>query len=166
MFIDPAVVEKIYTSSKEAGHPLLGTGLFDKRIAIPLELLPGHMKFDYGEELTTGRIDELVSHGWFPVCSAQPGSTAVPGFPLYAPGRIALYLELERHGYSPAELRALAKYEEMWIDEVLSVDDLAYVDNDLEQLQVHVRELVASLEAQLRYSQQGSGKWHEYSYRQ
>jgi hypothetical protein len=43
-----------------------------------------------------------------------------------------LLLALERQGYESGELRAVAQYEEDLIDTVVTSDDLAYVDDDLE----------------------------------
>src|SRR5439155_21324780 len=101
---------------KHFGEPPL-IAICDKRVVVPLDRLPEMVRDETGEELPASRLPDLVAAGWIP--HLRDPSTGGPGYALYAPSRVGLFLKLERDGYSPAELRVFASYEEHQIDEIL-----------------------------------------------
>ena len=113
---------------KHFGEPPL-IAICDKRVVVPLDRLPEMVRDETGEELPASRLPDLVAAGWIP--HLRDPSTGGPGYALYAPSRGGLFLKLERDGYSPAELRVFASYEEHQIDEILTDEETPYLDDDL-----------------------------------
>lgn len=145
--------EAFYDSSKAAGLTPSGGYTFDKRMLLPLSQLPEMVMAEAGESLPGERLERLVEDGWIP--KLQVEDTGKPGFALYAPSRVGLLLQLERAGYSAAELRAIAAYEEGYIDNVLVNDETPYLDDDREQLLTDWRLRLIEAEAQLARLQNG-----------
>ena len=56
-----------------------------------------------------------------------------------SPSRIGVLLKLERNGYSQSELRMVAEYEDWLVENILTTEDLAYSDDDLETLVLHAK---------------------------
>ncbi len=124
-------------------------GVFDKRVLLPLSQLPDHVLGETKEVLARERVDELLEGGWVPRIGLEDGREL--GFPLYVPSRVGLFLELERQGYSPAELRAIASHEEEYIDNILATEDFAYIDDDREALLNEWRHELPVFEARLAH---------------
>lgn len=120
--------------------------LFDKRFLIPLSRLPGVIQTETGESITTAELQLMGEQGLLPLLAGAGADGDEIGAPFYAPSRAGEFLKLRRKGYSDEELRAYADFEEYWIDNVLTRDDLAYEDDDLETLIVHTKERVDALQ--------------------
>ena len=103
-------------------------GIFDKRVLLPLSQLPECVLGETNEVLPSERLERLVEEGWVPRLQLEDGHE--PGFPLYVASRVGLFLQLERQGYSPSELRAIASHEEEYIDNILVAEDSPYLDDD------------------------------------
>lgn len=125
-------VDELFELSLETYGKPLTTLLCDRNVLLPLDELPGHVKSETGEELATERLTALVPAGWIP--DLKVAGARAPGFAMYAPARVGLFLELEREGYSPDELRALAEYEEGFITDILVNEEMPYLDDDRELL--------------------------------
>lgn len=121
-------------------------GIFDKRLLVALDQLPGMVETETGELLPEERLPGIVEDGWIPDLHKE--ETGEPGFALYAPSRVGLLLQLERAGYGSAELRAIAAYEEGYIDNILVNDETPYLDDDRDLLLNEWRNRVLILEAQ------------------
>jgi hypothetical protein len=130
--IDVAVIDQMYEAGRTTGTPLSFL-LCDKRWPLPLDQLPVAVKSETGEDVTAADLALKEQAGWYPVVKAAD-PRADTGVPLYVPSRIGLFLKLEREGFGADELRVAAASEEALIDFVLTEDDLAYVDDDLECL--------------------------------
>jgi hypothetical protein len=111
------------------GQPLT-TFLFDKRYLLPLEHVPGAVLKECEEHLEPWRIPDLQAAGWFIPLHGAGANSDQDGLPLYVPSRIGLFLELERRGWGPEELRDFARHEENLIDQVLTSEELSYEDDD------------------------------------
>lgn len=118
-------------------------GLFDTRILFPLGELPSMVECETGEWLAEDRIEEIIAAGWFTPRALGEGDYGEVGFPAYVPGRVGLFLRLERDGYDPAELRALVAYEEHLVRDIITTNSLAYIDDDREQIIRSLEDLVA-----------------------
>lgn len=71
------------------------------------------------------------------------------GYPMYIPGRIGLFLDLEARGVSSAELAAYAEDEERLIDHVLVNEEMPYEhDDDIAMVIVAMRDDL--LDAEMR----------------
>lgn len=130
--LDLGVVDRWYEAGKEAGG-LIQFGVFDKRALLPLNLLSDSVKAETGEDITEADLLAKVEAGWFPLLKMEDPEGTL-GWPLYVPSRVGLLLKLEREGYRPEELRLIADFEEGTIDDLYSVDDMAYLDDDLDTL--------------------------------
>lgn len=122
--------EGVYDQVVQATGKPPTTAIFDKRALVPLSELPEVVRQETGVVLADERLHRLMSDGWMPRLALE--TTGGPGFALYVPSRIALLLELEGRGYGPKELRAIAAYEEEYIDNVLVNDETPYIDDDRE----------------------------------
>lgn len=151
--IDPDYLDQMF----EAGDALPGggplTALFDKRVLLPLEALPRMVANETGETLDPARIASLAKAGWFSILSSDVTGTA-EGFPFYIPGRIGLFLRLERDGVSSAELAAFAEEEEQLIDLVLVNDEMPYDHDD------DIRLVILSREEDLEVIREEQGRLH------
>lgn len=116
----------------------------NRAVAAPLSWLPGMVRNETEEDLSEDRVLDLISAGWIPDVPASDGDG--PGVPLYVPSRVGLFLQLERQGYAPEELRAVAEYEEGMIDGMLAADDLEYIEDDRELLMRHLRSEIEAWE--------------------
>jgi len=142
---DPA---RTFTEMAEATAQL-HFGIFDKRVLLPLSRLPECVLGETKEVLLGERLDRLVEEGWIPRLMSEDGVEL--GFPLYVPSRVGLLLQLESQRYSPAELRAIASYEEEYIDNILVAEDSPYLDDDRETLLNEWRHELAVSEGRLKY---------------
>jgi hypothetical protein len=64
-------------------------------------------------------------------------------------------LALERDGYAADELQTIAEEEEWWIDNLLTIDDLAYIDDDLETIVGYAEEFLHALDTVDTYDASG-----------
>ncbi len=153
MFINPVVVDEMFNKLRGAGLPSPMLGLFDPDVVVPLDQLPSQVQTPDGTPFSAGRIPELIESGWFRTGDVTTESGTMPGFSLYVTGRIDLYLELEKRGYEPEELRRLARHEDMWVDEFVTVDDLEYEHDDIALL-IHDRTVtVRDLESEIAHAE-------------
>jgi hypothetical protein len=129
------------------GTPL-STGIFDRTMLLPLSKMPAMVKSESDEELPLDRLGALVSDGWIP--DVKVADTGEPGFAMYAPSRVGLFLFLEREGYDATELRSLAEYEEGFIDAILVNEEAPYLDDDRELLLCSWRTQIEQAASQLR----------------
>jgi hypothetical protein len=115
--------------------------MFDKRVLQPLSGLVECVKGETGEMLAPDRLGCLVEQGWIPDCGLA-GTGAEHGFPGYVPGRVGLFLRLERQEMMTArEFRAFARFEEGLIDARLA-DAGFYSDDDAD---IVVRDLTRKI---------------------
>lgn len=131
--IEVEKVDSLYEMLQRAGVPV-GFSLFDKRVLLPLCQLIEAVHSETGQPISERTLREKAAAGWYPLLSGAGWDGTEEGAPGYVPPRIGILMKLERDGYSPAELREIAGLEEWTIDNVLTVDDLAYFDDDLETL--------------------------------
>jgi hypothetical protein len=129
---DMEAIDKLYEATVEKGS--MRFALFDKRVLLPLRQLPEAVAKETGEEITEEDLRAKVAKGWFPLLAGAGDDGSDAGVPLYIPSRIGLFLKLQREAYGEDELRLIASIEESSVENVLTVDDLAYVDDDLETL--------------------------------
>jgi hypothetical protein len=136
----------------ERFDPPLGFYLFDKRALQPLDWLVHAVQGETGETVSLGRLEQMAAESWFPLIEGPWLESGQLGSPLYTPSRIGMLLKLERDGYGPDELREVAAGEEWYIDNILTTDDWAYEDDDVELL---IRYAQARLEGCERELQSG-----------
>jgi hypothetical protein len=117
-----------------------GSMVFDKRVTGPLSKLQHTVFVETGEVLETERVSAIVENGWLPRLTYQADQSPEPGMPMYGPARVGFYLQLERMGYAPEELRMLAEYEEGYIDHCVAASELAYVDDPVVECIRHIEE--------------------------
>jgi hypothetical protein len=142
----------------DASMALFGTpvriGVFDRTLLLPLAQLPEIVGSETDEELPLGRVGSLVSEGWIP--DLRLPDSGDPGFALYAPSRVGLFVVLEREGYDAGELRALAAYEEGLIDAVLVNGDMPYLEDDRELLLLEMGDRLQEAQYELERLRDGS----------
>lgn len=131
--------------------------VFDKRVLVPTSLLPEMVKAETKEELPAARLQEMLDAGWIPSLTVE--ETGEPGFSLYAPSRVGLFLQLERAGYGASELQAIASYEEDYIDNILVADDTPYLDDDRELLLNEWRIRLTDAQIQLEHVKADQKPW-------
>lgn len=149
--IDPEVASQFYDASiKEWGRPLT-FAVFDRRVLVPLEELGEFVRRETGRDVPDSTLAACVNEGLIPVLPGAGVNGDERGFPLYAPSRVGLFLDLMESGYSTAELKKFAEFEEAMIDCVLTVDDLAYEDDDVQLLLNHYEEQADSFSCHLRF---------------
>jgi len=120
--------------------------IFDKRVLLPLAQLPDAVARATGERVSEEELRMRAGQGWFPLLPGAGEDGDEEGVPLYVPGRIGWLYTLQRRGYSTDELRLISQHEEGIIDECLTVDHMAYSDDDLETLLLHDRANLYSAE--------------------
>jgi hypothetical protein len=113
---------------------------------LPLEQLPHAVTAETGEKISEQEIHEKAMARWFPLLDGAGWEGDQQGVPLYVPSRIGLLLQLEKEGYAPDELRLIAETEEWTIENILTTEDLAYVDDDLEALVLFAESRVDAME--------------------
>lgn len=143
--IDLEMVGRIYDVGQATGVPVMW-GLFDKTVLLPLEQLPDAVAGETGQVITLDDLQLRAKDGWFEVLHSEHLSDGPGGVPLYIPSRIGFLLKLEREGWEADELRHLVRSEEWLIDNVLTVEDQAYSDDDLETLITYARARLDALE--------------------
>jgi hypothetical protein len=135
--------DKLYDAGRRSGVPV-SLGLFDKRILFPLSssaagaetCLSDAVERETGEVLSEDDLRLKATQGWFPLLTRDWDGTE--GAPMYVPSRIGLLLRLQRDGYATEELELIARLEEWSIDNLLTTEELQYVDDDLDALILHV----------------------------
>lgn len=134
------VIEEMYEGQKSLPLGPIRSGVFDKRVLLPITSLPHHVQTETGQLLDSARIPDIVAAGWFSILSSE--MTCQPaGYPMYIPGRIGLFLDLEARGVSSAELAAYAQDEERLIDHVLVNEEMPYEhDDDIAMVIVAMRD--------------------------
>jgi predicted nucleic acid-binding Zn ribbon protein len=119
---------------------------FDKRILFSFEAIVEHHA-DKADPLAEDDLRMAAARGWFPMQSGSGPDSAKEGCPAYAPDRVLFLRTLQLQGYYAEELRLIARHEEMLIDEMMTHNDLAYLDDDVELLLEHNRCLLDLLES-------------------
>jgi hypothetical protein len=145
MFIDVETVDKLFEIGYQHNN-LITFGIFDKRVLLPLEQAAWSVSQAIGPTMTAADLTHMATRGWIPLLRNPHDPEEEMGVPLYVPPRIEFLLALERDGYTEEELRIIAEDEEVTIDAILTTDELAYIDDDLETVIQHLEELL--LEAQ------------------
>lgn len=140
--IDLAAVDELYERSRAAGA-LLRWDAFNKKVLVPLSMLPEMVENETGMAMTEAELRELSEQGWFPILDGCEGEGGVP---LYVPSRIKLLVELRGYGWGPEELRLVADSEEQVIDNILAADELAYLDDDVDTLVLYVKSRIDVLD--------------------
>jgi len=135
--------------------PSLQFAIFDKKVLLPLSQLPGHVKTESGQEIEEHQIRAMAAEGWFDLLPGAGEGGDEDGVPLYVPSRIGLLLKLQQEGWETDELRAVADLEDFMIDNILTVDDFAYSDDDLETLISQALGRVDSFETGFRLDAKG-----------
>ena len=152
--IDFQQVDKSFELGYEADL-LVGFAVFDKRVLLSLSQAAQGICLASGEEITPEDLTRMGARGWIPLLSNVDDTETGIGIPIYGPSRVEFLLALERDGYSADELQTIAEEEEWWIDNFLTVDDLAYIDDDLETIVGHVEEFLQSLNSGRTYDASG-----------
>jgi predicted nucleic acid-binding Zn ribbon protein len=133
----------------EAGRPS-GTQIqfriFDKSVLLPLPQLLDAASHAAGQTLSETELRFMAGQGWLPLLPGAGVDENEEGAPIYVPDRIGVFMRLQRQGYMTDELRVVADFEEFMIDNILTTQDLAYVDDDLETLLLHAQARIDSLE--------------------
>ena len=143
MFIDLEMVDKWFEIGYQDGC-LIQFNVFNKRVLLSLEQVAGTVSMALGETFTLDDLTQIAARGWIPLLHSDDCPDLEIGLPLYAPPRIQWLLTLERDGYSAEELCMLASYQEWVIDNLLTTDELAYRDDDLELLILHTEDMLLS----------------------
>ena len=138
-------VDKMFEAEQQFGIPIVFAH-FDRRALLSFEQVATEVEHVTGEPLTLEDLTRMGARGWIPILSNANDTAVGIGFPLYTSSRIVLLLKLERDGFSASELHALAKWEEATIDEVLTADDLTYLDDDLEIVIRYMKDMVLRAE--------------------
>ncbi len=141
MFVDLEKVDKWFEIGYEQGS-LIQFGVFDKRVLLSLEQVANTVSMAMGETITLDDLTQIAARGWIPLLSSGNSPDVEVGLPLYASPRIQLLLALERNGYGTDELCTLASYQEWVIDVLLTTDELAYRDDDVELLILHTEDML------------------------
>ena len=143
------MADGLYELSTEHDVRSLATSKFDRRVVLSLESAASCIRTSAEEPITVARLREFANRGLVPLLYGADGDTNVQGVPCYAIDRLNLYLQLLATGFTEEELRAHAVYEETVIDDVLTTDELEYVDDDFELLLRHARSRLATEKATL-----------------
>ncbi len=151
--VDIEIVDKLFEAGRESGLPMQFR-IFDRKVLLPLEQLPQAVTAESGEKISVQEIREKALAGWFPLRNGAGWEGGEEGAPLYVPSRIGLLLRLEKEGYGADELRLIAETEEWTIENILTTEDLAYVDDDLESLILFAQSRVDAME----HSWDGDGR--------
>lgn len=132
--MDIEMIDRWYDTSVSNLGESLKFAAYDRRVLLPLSHIPDAVKCDGGGVLSFERIRDLAELGWFQIIPGAGEDESQEGVPIYIPSRIEMFLKLERQDWAQSELRAFAQYEEMMIDTVVAVDELAYEDDDAKLL--------------------------------
>jgi hypothetical protein len=138
-------VDKMFEAEQRYGIPIVFAH-FDRRALLSFEQVAREIEQVTGKLLTLEDLTSMGARGWIPILSNANDTATGLGLPLYTPSRIVLLLKLERDGYPAGELHVLAKWEEATIDTVLTADDLAYVDDDLEIVIRYMKDMLLKAE--------------------
>lgn len=109
-------------------------GIFDRRVLLPMDQLISSVRAETGEVVSAEDLRKTANDGLIPLSDA--------GAPLYVPSRVGFLVQLERQGYNTAELRDIADDEETLITELLTTEQLAYIDDDLDFLINYCTEII------------------------
>jgi hypothetical protein len=139
--------DALYDASLDTFGVPVSTGIFARMRLIPLSELAQMVRSETGEILPPERLDGIVELGWIPDLKLADGGQ--PGFAMYEPSRVGLFLELERKGYDASELRSLAEYEEGFIDAILVNEEMPYIEDDREMLLANWRTRVEEARREL-----------------
>lgn len=150
--IDREWLDKLYEAHR-SGRVYVNLETFDKRRLLPLEALAFMVAAESGQPMTSEGFKELAARGWFQIGETDGGDLAAPA---YVPARIELLREAERKGYRDLELARWARWEEYFIEEILTADDdVAYIDDDLELIISHMRSTIEAKEHGKAYDANG-----------
>lgn len=158
--IDGTTLDRWYEEHVASKGCAPRVGLFDTRILFPLGDLPSMVANETGEWIAADRIEEIIAAGWFTPRALAGTNAGDVGFPAYVPGRIGLFLRLERDGYDAAELRALVAYEEHLVRDILTMNSLTYIDDDREQIIRSLEDLIAGDEEHVAHLEGRIGSTH------
>ena len=143
--ISPDTIENLYQATKDTG--LLQFHIFDKQVLLPFAQLADAVKGETGEETTEDALRSKAEAGWFPILRGGNLGEDEEGFPLYVPPRVGMLLKLEREGYTPCELKAIAEMEEWAIDNLYAADEMAYIEDNLDTVILATQDQIDAMEA-------------------
>ena len=144
--IDVEKVDRMFEIGRTTGAQVRFR-IFDRNVLLPLPQLLDAVSHEAGQTISEAELRIMAGHGWIPLLKGAGVDGSDEGSPFYAPDRIGLFLKLQHAGYTTDELTVIAHFEEWMIDNALTTDDLAYVDDDLETLILHAQARIASLES-------------------
>lgn len=144
--MDTSVIDNFYDACiEQTGNPPM-TALFDRRVLVPLDYVAERLS-EPAREITADQVRTFAGKGWVTILpdKSDPTRPLVPSLPLYAIDRLKQYIALSAAGVPDAELTAHAEFEEWLIDAFCVDGDLAYIDDDIDQLIDDVEAEIAML---------------------
>src|SRR2546430_5684290 len=150
----PKRIERRFEDGRPPGTQLQ-FGIFDKNVLLPLPQLLDAASHKAGQTISEAELRIMAGQGWLPLLPGAGVDGNEEGAPIYAPDRVALFVKLQRQGYTTDELRVIADFEEFLIDNILATGDLAYVEDDLETLLLYAQARIVSLEHGWRTDSKG-----------
>jgi hypothetical protein len=152
--IDLEMIDKLFEAGRTSGAQVQFR-IFDKRVLLPLRQLLDAASGAAGQTISEAELRIMAGQGWFPLLRGAGGDGNEEGAPIYAPDRVGLFVKLQHQGYSTDELRLIAEFEEAVIDDILTVGDLAYADDDLDTLVLYAEARIDALEHGWREDSEG-----------
>lgn len=151
--IDMEWIDKLYEVHR-SGRIHVNLETFDKRRLLPLEALACMVAAEDGQPMSPEGFEELAARGWFQIGETENGNR---GAPAYVPERIELLREVARKGYRDLELARWVRWEEYFIEEILTGDDdVAYIDDDLDLILSQIRSTIEAKEHGKAYDAKGN----------
>lgn len=112
-----------------------GCFLFDRRVLMPFSMLPDAVARETGHEVSDADLHRYLDAGWFPRYEGAGENENELGVPVYVISRIGMFRDLQRtDGYTDAELAEVAEAEDGLVENVLTVEEFAYEDDDLAEV--------------------------------
>lgn len=133
--INVQMVDALFNVSMAATGQPPGSFMFDRRYLLPFSMLAGAVKNETGYEISEADLHSFLEKGWFQRYERAGWDEDELGVPLYIPSRIGLFLDRRRtDAYTDAELVDFADYEDGIVENVLTVNEFAYEDDDLREV--------------------------------
>ena len=145
MFDEQKVREMYEREVRTFGRTTITLGAYDRRVLIPRSAILDLVERKTGRRLTLDAIDGMSRDGLFTWLGGTGDDGVQMGVPLYVPDRIGLFARLEDRGWTRADLKDAAEWEEWVIDDCLADDDLAYEDDDVLVLARRVRSILREI---------------------
>ncbi len=148
MITDFTQIDEMYTACIEVTGSPPSLLIFDQRALLPLADVAAQLS-SAAWEVTADQVRTFAAKGWVKVLpgAVDPTGSDFPGLPLYAIDRLRHYQTLAAAGVGDAELAGHAEQEDWVIENICTTDDLAYVDDDVDQLIAFYEAQVACIAA-------------------